>query len=171
MKLADYQREAARTAQPAAYDRDYLVPMIVGELGELFGQRAKSVWHGWSPARLKAELTLEYGDIAWGTAILLDLEGWADVDGVVPQPSRSVWGTHLDPWHQLLNKATGLHLFYTSPDNTRFLPQEARVLWVLLERHCEAITGSTWDEVLQANLAKLASRAARGVLQGAGDHR
>jgi len=56
MNLHEYTVQAEATAQPAAHDRAYLIPMIVGEVGELFGQRAKAVWHGWAPERLQAEL-------------------------------------------------------------------------------------------------------------------
>lgn len=171
MELAEYQVAAARTAEPAAYDREYLIPMIVGETGELFGQRAKAVWHGWSPERLQAELALEYGDIAWGVAILLDLEGVRDVRGYDVRPTRTVWGGQLDPWHVLVQMASAVHLFSTQVDTSRFVSSEAARLWLALEQHCQAITGRSWEVVQQGNLAKLASRAARGVLQGAGDHR
>lgn len=171
MDLHEYQVLAARTAQPAAYDRAYLIPMIVGETGELFGQRAKSVWHGWPEDRLQAELVAEYGDIAWGTAILLDLEGVRDLSGYLPRPGRTIWGEQLDPWHVLLQKASAVHLFSTQADTNRFVSSEAAQLWLCLQTYCEQVTGSDWTTVLQANLDKLASRAARGVLQGAGDHR
>lgn len=171
MNLHDYQLAAARTAQPAAYDRAYLIPMIVGETGELFGQRAKSVWHGWHADRLAAELVSEYGDIAWGTAILLDLEGVRDLQGYDVRPGRTIWGDKLDPWHVLLQKASAIHLFSTQADTQRFVGSEAAQLWLALAQHCEEITGSTWDEVLGANLAKLAGRVERGTLVGSGDHR
>jgi hypothetical protein len=171
MKLADYQLAAARTAQPAAYDRAYLIPMIVGEVGELFGQRAKSVWHGWEEGRLEEELSLEYGDVAWGVAILLDLEGIRSTEQYFEQPSRTLWGQPLDPWHVLLQKASAIHLFTTQADTYGYVGGEAAQLWMALERHCQEITGHDWETVLNANLAKLASRAERGVLQGSGDHR
>lgn len=171
MELAEYQVAAARTAQPAAYDRAYLVPMIVGETGELFGQRAKAVWQGWDDARLNAELVREYGDIAWGTAILLDLEGVRDLRDYSLNHPRTVWGGQLDPWHVVLQKASAVHLFSTQADTSRFVASEAAQLWMALHLHCQTITGSPWETVLQVNLDKLASRAARGVLQGAGDHR
>lgn len=169
--LANYQARAKSTAQPEAYNHDYLIPMIVGETGELFGQRAKSVWHGWDAARLETELVSEYGDICWGTAILLDMEG---VNGsttrLLGQP-HTIWGDELDPHHLLLQRSTSLHMFYIQQYTKRYIPGEATQLWLTLEKHCEAITGVPFDEVLEYNLAKLAGRAARGVLRGAGDHR
>jgi hypothetical protein len=170
--LANYQARAAATAQPAAYDHNYLIPMIVGELGELFGQQAKSVWHGWDADKLKEELVLEYGDICWGVAILLEMEGVQSVSGNLLVPGRSIWGTQLSPWHTLLQKATGLHLFYaTGAGGHAYISAEAQQLWTALEKYCGVITGAPFEVVLDANIKKLASRAARGVLQGAGDHR
>lgn len=169
--LANYQARAAATAQPAAYSLDYLVPMIVGEVGELHGQKAKAKWHGWTPARLQEELVSEFGDVCWGTAILLDMYGIKSVtESLLGQP-RTVWGEPLSPWHVLLNRATGLHLFYVQDATRRYIAAEALQLWMVLERHCHDITGLPFQEVLDYNVAKLASRAARGTLVGQGDHR
>lgn len=169
--LANYQARAAATAQPAAYDYAYLVPMIVGETGELFGQRAKAVWHGWSAAELRDELVSEFGDICWGTAILLEMEGVRSISGNILLPGRSLWGSELDPWQTLLQKASNLHLMYVAGENRRYLQGQAQQMWQTLEKTCGAITGATFEQVLDANIAKLASRAARGTLVGSGDHR
>lgn len=175
MKLEDYQPLAASTAQVRAYQRAYLVPMIVGEIGELFGKAAKAVWHG--PGSEKAEslqqdLMLEYGDVAWGTAILLDMEGVHHISTPTAGESfRTIWGEPLVPFQQLLQRASNLHLMYSQPDTQQYINTCAQRLWVNLEQQCETITGHTWEATLQANLDKLASRAARGVLQGSGDHR
>lgn len=166
MELKEYQARAAVTAQPAAYQHHYLVPMIVGEVGELFGQRAKAVWHGWDDNRLRQELVSEYGDIAWGTAILLRMEGVSVVDSMyAPRPPYG------NPWQALVSSANDLHLFYSSAETTRWVSSEAQRLWLALQKHCQAITGHSWDTVLQANLAKLAGRVQRGTLVGQGDHR
>jgi len=171
LTLTNYQARAAATAQPAAYDRAYLIPGIVGEVGELFGQRAKAVWHGWDNQKLSQELVSEYGDICWMTAILLDLEGSKGAtDHLLGQP-RTLWGEELDPWHILLQRATGLHLFYVQRETQRYLASEAMQLWLVLEAYCLRITGADFDTVLEANLAKLAGRVQRGTLVGSGDHR
>jgi hypothetical protein len=170
--LANYQARAAATAQPAAYDRAYLIPMIVGEVGELFGQRAKAVWHGWEPSRLQEELVSEYGDVCWGVAILLQMEGAANLQGSrLRQPVLTSWGNEPDPWQQLQARAGWLYRFHTQKETHQFICGEAKQLWLLLEANCQAITGVPFDAVLGANLAKLASRAARGTLVGQGDHR
>lgn len=179
MHVAEYTQRAEATAQPAAYDREYLIPMIVGETGELFGQRAKAVWHGWDWPRLHTELVSELGDIAWGTAILMKLEGTdftkVTFEGHTSRPhahTQATWGAGtVDPWQQLLVRANDLHLYYTQPETHCYLRGAAQQLWLALQTHCLAITGDSFDDVLQYNLAKLASRAARGTLVGSGDHR
>lgn len=173
MNLSEYQAAAATTAQPKAYDHDYLIPMIVGEVGELLGQRAKSVWHGWTPERLQTELVSEYGDVCWGTAILLALEDVHDTKGFALRelPPVTVWGHKPDVWHQLIRHAESLYLFYTQKETHCYIVGEAKLLWLALERHCQAITGLPFEEVQQANLRKLAGRVERGTLVGSGDHR
>lgn len=169
--LANYQARAAATAQPEAYHLDYLVPMIVGEVGELHGQKAKAKWHGWTPARLQEELVSEFGDVCWGTAILLSMKGITHVtENLLGQP-RTVWGDELAPEHILLQRVTSLHLFYIQRSTHAYIPGEASQLWLALERYCHTITGLPFQDVLDYNVKKLASRAERGVLQGAGDHR
>ena len=169
--LANYQARAAATAQKEAYDLAYLVPMIVGEVGELHGQKAKAHWHGWTPARLQEELVSEFGDVCWGTAILLDMYGIRSTPEQLLGQPRTPWGDELDPWHILLQRATGLHLFYIQLNTHRYLPGEATQLWLALEKYCHDITGLPFQDVLDYNVKKLADRAARGVLQGSGDHR
>jgi NTP pyrophosphatase (non-canonical NTP hydrolase) len=168
MKLSEYQAAALVTAQPRAFDLQYLVPMIVGEIGELFGQKAKSHWHGWEASKLRDELVSEYGDVAWGTAILLHV---AKIDDIDPEKMRRSEDTE---WQQLLSRAHYMHLFYSGsvqPYTLEWVAGEAQLLWLTLERHCSKVTGVPFETVLQANLKKLADRAARGVLQGQGDHR
>lgn len=172
MDLAEYQLLAQETAQPRAYDLEYLIPMIAGETGELLGQRAKGYWHQWTPERMQQELMLEYGDIAWGTGLLLLKFGVHDVVPYVPlRAGASMWGAPPAPMTALMTRAGNLLAFYEEPRLANLIQAEATYLWQLLAYHCEAVTGSHFDLVLQANLAKLASRAKRGVLQGQGDHR
>lgn len=167
MELYDYQHAALRTAQPEAFSDEYLIPMIIGEIGELFGQRAKAHWHGWDADRLQKELVSEYGDICWGTAILLHTR---DISGHNPQDFPLIQG-QADCWHKLLGHSHDLNLFYTGKETKNFIVREACRLWKALEFCCEGITGVPFEQVLQANLDKLASRAARGTLVGQGDHR
>lgn len=174
MELKEYQAAAAATASIKAYDDAYLIPMIVGEIGELFGQKAKAHWHGWDADKLKLELMSEYGDVAWGTAILLSTRGVSQLtykrDDMF-EFALTRWGNKLDAWHILLQRSQYLHQWYTEKETHSYIRGEAQQLWLTLHQFCQAITGASFDEVLQMNLAKLASRAERGTLIGSGDHR
>ena len=162
--LAEYQKLALQTAMPEAFLPSYLVPSIVGEVGELFGKRGKAVRDHWEPERLDRELAAEYGDVLWMTAILLHS---LDVDEVtLPPLTRS----HRDPWYDLLDLSQWLyeeHMQEVKPS----LRKPAITLWQALVKDCESITGHTLPYVMQINIDKLLSRQARGVLTGSGDNR
>lgn len=170
MELKDYQAGATSTAEPRAYDLQYLIPGLMGELGELFGQRAKGHWHSWTEEKLLTELKLEYGDIAWLTAVLLKRLG---VDSVTPvkEGDHRSWIGKSNPYTVITSYITSLHLLWVEGYGDEYLTQNASALWTALQSHALTVTGHPFDAVLQANLDKLASRAARNVLQGAGDHR
>lgn len=169
MELKEYQELATATAEPRAYDLAYLIPGIVSEVGELLGQQAKAHWHGWETEKLQDALVLEYGDIAWLTAVLLKVH---DTDNVPRTVTRSPY----TPQQQLISVAHSLHLAWTwdvtdEVDRVAWIRGEARQMWRRLEHYCLQVTGSSFDTVLRANLDKLASRAQRNVLRGSGDYR
>lgn len=162
--LAEYQKLALQTAMPEAFLPSYLVPSIVGEVGELFGKRGKAVRDHWEPERLDRELAAEYGDVLWMTAILLHVEG---VDDATPRLGTR---EHRDPWYGLLDLSQWLyeeHMQEVHPS----LRRPAIKLWQALAGNCQAITGHSLDAVMQINIDKLLSRQARGVLTGSGDNR
>lgn len=170
MELKEYQELATATAEPRAYDLAYLIPGIVSEVGELLGQQAKAHWHGWETEKLQDALVLEYGDIAWLTAVLLKVQG---KDNTLP---HTVARSETAPEQQLVSIAAGLHQGWSHPqlledDRQQWLTEDAVRMWRRLEQHAETITGSSFDTVLRANLDKLASRAQRNVLRGSGDYR
>lgn len=173
MTLTQYQAAAAATAMPKAYHHNYLVPMIVGETGELLGHIAKGYWHEKSAEALQIELVSEFGDICWGTAILLSVEGVNECKApeiwVRSQFRSDV--TQEEALLRLLRRAGYLYMFHTDGQNSHFIKDEAVQLWWALETFCKTITGHDFEYVLQRNLQKLADRAARGVLKGSGDHR
>lgn len=175
LTLAGYQQRAETTAEPRAYDLEYLVPGIMGEVGELFGQRAKAHWHSWMPSKLVDQLAKEYGDICWMTALLLKSRGITDLDPVYPAAGGVRWG-RMDPHHALLSASQNVHLQWLMEmegisDSEKWMDESVCRLWRVLRAHCEDITGVPFQDVLHANLEKLASRAARGVLRGSGDDR
>lgn len=177
MSLREYQDLALKTAEPRAFQIDYLVPGIVGEIGELFGQKAKSFWHGWTPEQLQKELISEYGDICWMTATLLHTRGIDQLNPSFPDTTTGVlrWGT-VTPEMSLLTLGTQLYQTAALHDegltaSAQWLEEVSEKLWRQLRASAVAITGVQFQDILQANLQKLADRAARGVLRGSGDHR
>lgn len=175
LTLHDYQESASATADPRAYDLEYLIPAIVGEVGELFGQTGKAYWHGWSAEQLQTELISEYGDICWMAAILLKREG------ISVQPTemmeRAVRGKSLghssyaDGWLALLSSSRSLYMAANTERLHNEVGANAHWFWTELAYHCQEVTGVSFGQVQRRNLAKLADRAARGVLKGQGDHR
>lgn len=172
--LYQYQEIALRTAQDRALSFEYLIPGIIEEIGELFGQTAKAHWHGWPEAQLKAELISEYGDIAWKTAVLLHWQGVHSIDD--RQEMTTLATSNDDPWGDLLQAGQDLyeehrHHELTTLATSQCLTNSAQRLWFTLFMHCQAVTGETFDFVLAFNESKLRDRETRGVLQGKGDHR
>lgn len=162
--LAEYQKLALQTAMPEAFLPSYLVPSIVGEVGELFGKRGKAVRDHWEPQRLSDELAAEYGDVLWMNVILLHVEEVSEVS--LPAETRK----HRDPWYDLLDVSQWLYEEHTQTVQPQ-LKRPAVLLWRTLARNCESITGHTLDQVQDMNIEKLLSRQARGVLTGSGDNR
>lgn len=173
MNLREYQTAALATAEPRGRELDYLIPMIMGELGEALGHRAKAYWHGKADEDLAQEIILEYGDICWGAAVLLHELGITEVEAY-PGPDTALqtrtWATKVPAWSSVLNRATGLfNLWEDSQEH--HLKDAAVSLWQALEFRAEACTGVSLSTALEANVAKLADRVQRGVLRGNGDHR
>lgn len=163
-QLRDYQAQALTTVQDRAMDLDYLVPAIVGEVGELFGQRAKAHWQNWDEERIAEELVLEYGDVAWMTAVLLHKYEAGELGADVWMSANNRWSDKIEPWMALLSRAESLYLYYSEGEE-QYLEHAAKRLWSVLEYRAEAITGKPFQASLDANLAKLAARAERGTLQ------
>lgn len=173
MNLREYQTAALATAEPRGRELDYLIPMIMGEMGEALGHRAKAYWHGTPKEELAQELILEYGDVCWGTAVLLHELGITEVEaypGPDTAPQTRAWADKVPAWSSVLNRATGL--FNLWEDSQEHHLADATVsLWQALEYRAEACVGVSLDAVLRANATKLAGRAERGTLRGNGDHR
>lgn len=173
MTLHDYQRRALDTAKPEAFSHDYLLPGIIGEVGELFGQKAKAHWHGLSDDELNAHLAKEFGDICWMTAVLLSTY---QIDVEVDVPGSVLDGVSEDSlWLALLEASVDFQRLYCGdePDGWDLLEtsETAHKFWFLLQYSCYPITGHPFETVLKMNLDKLAARAARGTLIGRGDDR
>ena len=171
MNLSDYQARALETALPTALTTEYLAPMIVGEVGELFGALAKSVRDGWDEERTRKTLTKELGDVAWGVAVLMHQEK------LIPFPAMTTeFGADPEDFPDDRIEAMAMlnHVSLTIMERTQkkqSILLLVRILWTMLMDYCELVTGSSFDEVLEANLAKLADRKDRGVIGGSGDER
>ena len=167
MNLQEYQAQALTTCLPSALSREYLLPGIVAEVGELFGKKAKAVRDGWADQALKFELIKEYGDVAWMTAVLLELEQVRHITEKHNPRVLSFIGRTPDPLTSILARVNVL----VNEDFHEYVPTEAQGLWLDLSAHCQSITGTDFDRVLRINLEKLASRQQRGTLTGSGDYR
>lgn len=169
LNLHDYQLKARSTAAPVGLTYEYLAYGLLGEVGELAGRIAKGLWKEdtGTPEYYK-DLALEYGDVAWMTAILLYKQGITGRDAWgAPDFSGEREGVH--PIGRIAFEAGYMFRMFTGGQFSRYI--DARHLWDLLETHCHDVTRYEWEQVLQMNLDKLASRANRGVLVGDGDHR
>ena len=173
MSLNEYQIAALATAEPRGRELDYLIPMIMGEVGEALGHRAKAYWHRTSDEDLAQELILEYGDVCWGTAVLLHELGITAVEaypGPDTDPQTRAWAAKVPAWSSVLNRAAGLFNLWEDHQD-HHLEHAAVSLWQALEFRAEGCVGVDLGTVLEANVAKLAGRAERGTLRGNGDHR
>jgi hypothetical protein len=158
----EYQYHAALTAvYPPDNEREYLALGLLAEVGELAGVLAKH-YRG-DGGDLREKVLKEAGDVAW----------------FVAQICRCTHTPFCDPHtHLRYDALTDL------PINAM---REATALAAALldgapvQKHSQALLiwlrllvirfDLTMDEVMQANLRKLADRQARGVLMGNGDER
>lgn len=163
MDLRTYQEAALKTAKPTALHLDYLLPGLIAEIGECYGKIAKAERDGWDETRANKELASEWADCAWFAVVLAyvleidedpkpcPIEAYNAPTTLSTLMDTALW---IDRWLDLRDVTTGV--------------QE---VWQLLRDHCMAATTHTFDEVLEANLAKLADRANRGKIGGSGDER
>lgn len=190
-QLMDYIEAAKATAQPEAYDYNYLIPGLLGEVGEVYGQIAKNQWHGWDEEKFETELVAEYGDICWMTAILMDHRFEMDTYDLevedaptefAPFIGMQVIGERVNKLVEALNwesdagqkvqdfpHSNQALTLLESLDN--YTDEMLVKLWAYLVVYAPVVTGSEIQKSLDYNAEKLASRKARGVLRGAGDHR
>lgn len=152
--LAEYTPDALATAEPRAFDLEYLLPGLVGEAGELVGEFAKRHWHG-TPRT--DEIISEYGDLAWLTAVLLHREG---VESTAHVTTLRYMRDPDSALELIISRAFGV---YRSGDDTR--AARAAGLWVALQDHARVVTSVTFEDVLRANLDKLEARSGAGQLR------
>lgn len=188
LNLTDYQPRALATAKPTARSLEYLLPMIYSEVGEVIGKVAKAARDERDEEWLREALTLELGDVCWGVAVALHQLGASDestfTGGVYlhyrpcvdyfrtvqrsPDASRQFLSFFVDQSFDVL-------MPYWDPDTAgehlEILRRDLQVLWTSLRFASYSLTGHSFAYVLERNVEKLASRQARGVIGGDGDHR
>lgn len=165
MKLSDYQARALETALPTALTPEYLNPALLSEVYELgaqvFGDTAKMIRDQKLDNTKSYNATVkEYGDVAWVTAIALHVQGVKEVSG---------WDEPVgEDFHDFTNRLIMKAQIAVESDDTFQLAQ----IWQMLKAHSGILLADMdFDEVLEANLAKLADRKQRGVIGGSGDER
>lgn len=161
---SQYQAAAQSTAQYPHESRwDYLSLGLISEVGELAGKLKREIRDG-APRDVDA-LVLELGDVAWYVAQLASEMGVkldAECKPPTEPPSRRV---------SLRFAALQLALVAANGCDEDWSKLESITAVVLELRHVSAALNVPLSEVLERNVAKLQSRATRGVIQGAGDHR
>lgn len=175
--LAEYQRRAGETQTESARSAEYLMPGLIAEAGEIMGAYAKMIRdHGGQLTDAARELfKKEAGDVCWFIFREAERAGFSIADwdtDVSDQPA---------PLYELCRKLVQATLSYeeswrsdilrTSQDWLNTVTEmELQCIWFCTKRIIRAC-GLTVDEVLQANLEKLADRKRRGVISGSGDKR
>lgn len=161
MKFKKYQDKALETALPTSLTPSYLIPMIIGEIGDCFGKVAKAVRDDWSEERLNGELAKECGDVCWGVALLAKHYGLTKIDR---------WGTD----YRLQNRAQSLHFLLADVSTLGGITRngngsgraQVRNLWLNLEDNCELLTGHSFDKVLNMSLTKIADHKVSNDISG-----
>lgn len=156
-----YITKAQETALPTALTTKYLIPGLISELGELYGVIAKGVRDELSDKDYFERMTKEYGDCLWMSAMLVKVTGSAHL-----LPKEMKFPAPLGPT-MLASYALELEF----PADPKTLQGRIAQMWNDLVTSCEDITGHHVEHVLELNLEKLASRKARGKINGNGDNR
>lgn len=139
MNLEAYSRQVIALASPRTLDLEYLLPAIIGDVGNLIG----TVADRWAQRQaFDEEIISAYQDLACDTAVLLHRDRITDVSDVTSLRYVEDFDAALE---LILARATSV---YRSGADTR--GARAAGLWVCLADHCETITGKSFAEVLNA---------------------
>lgn len=165
MNFAEYQERAARTAvYPHENWREYLAHGLIGEAGELSSAFAKFYRGDYGTDVLREKLRGECGDLLWFLA------------QIATESHTPFCDPHAHKPYDSLSK-----LVTSIADEARACADAVLDGNPAIQRHMQALI--VWlrllgvrynlplSEVMEANIAKLADRAERGVLRGEGDHR
>lgn len=167
MNYNDYQRSCRATAIYPAYAQIvYPTISLIDEIGEAEEKMLAVIL----PA--PDEIVKELGDIMWNVAMLAG-DCRIQLEDVVTM-SRNYNGVNL---FIPAARVAGIVGKSIRDNNSKISPDAQAAIMVNLAQVVAAISfhagyyGSTLDEVCALNLAKLKSRADRGVISGSGDNR
>lgn len=178
MTIADYERQAAGTAvYPSGSVYPYLG--LIEEVGEVAGVLAKAERDngGALDDERREQLLKELGDLLWMLAAVARAAGGSLADELERDEFRLLSGMREDDAYSAELLVSILSGYAANLLN--YWANEVRVDWqlpivrnalIVWERLCFQLSFEP-VAVARANLEKLASRAERGVLQGAGDDR
>lgn len=176
MNINDYQQAAHETAiYPADKALDYLIPGLLVEAVELL-----------TAVRYSPKFVGELGDVTWFVveicgALRIDVSDiYTPPDTALKLQSVATIG-YYDAWaRRVVSYASGICNLWVKAvrdkgsvlsleDTTKIHAWLASLLYTV--EQLAALHDLTLADVFQANIDKLASRAARGVLTGNGDER
>lgn len=178
MKITDYEKHAASTA---VYPDNSVYPYLglLEEVGEVAGVLAKAERdnNGQLDAARREQLFKECGDLVWMLAAVARAAGEslaAELERDEFRHSSSMNKYDADPpeaWvGKLAQYAADLLRHWTNDVLGEWQLPVAGSAFIVWERLCFQLDFEP-EDVARANLEKLAGRAERGVLQGAGDGR
>lgn len=166
MNFAAYQEQAATFAvYPKEHEREYLAFGLIAEVGEVAGLIAKRYRGDDVPReRMRDEL----GDVAWMAAMIARYEV-IKVDARLYDTVFRLrkWERHISVriMTQCATDILNDHINGDAVFPTTLLNVMRGIVYLA------AAEDYTLDDIMTANLAKLADRQARGTLQGEGDDR
>lgn len=159
--FSNYQREAMKFCLKSCKNEDYFKFGLQAEMHELLakieGMRAKTIRGDYEGnadklAKKRKEIRDEIGDVAWFLALGCELQK-------MKFATMSKLPVHYN---------RGLSMYYSHL--SIYVPAEIKDVVMVLKRICREMNIKLSD-ALRANIAKLASRKARGKIQGDGDER
>lgn len=153
MELNAYQQRALETCMPSCDNFSYMMLNLVGEVGELASKIAKHIRKG-EMRITDDELTLRESGIYTAN---LHMYFNATKDYESDNPDDTIEGVN----PKLLAELRNAHCAIKG--------ELGDILWQL-SGLCH-VMGYTLDDIAESNLAKLASRKERGVIDGNGDNR
>ena len=162
MTFEEYQKEAVKFRLESANNDDYLTLGFIAEVGEAAGKLAKQIRDGEFDEKAFIK---ELGDILWFVANLADFyDKEYDSEYSKALAKAKCFDYRLKPeedWKLLLQLTSMCCNVY------EYSPLD--IVYSIAE--LAAKFGYTLEQVAEINLAKLRSRANRGVIQGNGDER